>query len=129
QIVHQCGDNPATGDHAWLLARRAALPPRLAARYVVTPFVGPELADVFATAALVIGRAGAGTLNECCQLGLAALYIPLPGTSGDEQTANARLVARGGGAEILPQATLTSATLAERVVSLVRDPARLKEMG
>src|SRR5207237_7211349 len=55
QIVHQCGDNPATEDHAWLLARRAALPAPLTARYVVTPFVGRELADIFAAASLVIG--------------------------------------------------------------------------
>ena len=129
QIVHQCGDNPATGDLAWLRERRAALPPDLAARYVVTPFVGAELADLFAATSLVIGRAGAGTVNECCQLGLAALYVPLPGTSGDEQTANARLVERAGGAELLPQSLLTPATLAERVAALVSAPDRLKTMG
>ena len=129
QIVHQCGDNPTTGDHAWLLERQAALPARLAARYVVTPFVGAELADLFAAASLLISRAGAGTVNECCQLGVAALYIPLPGTRGDEQAANARLVAGVGGAEVLPQDALTPAALAERVIGLVTTPHRLKEMG
>jgi UDP-N-acetylglucosamine--N-acetylmuramyl-(pentapeptide) pyrophosphoryl-undecaprenol N-acetylglucosamine transferase len=129
QIVHQCGDNPTTGDHAWLLARRAALPAALAARYVVTPFVGAELADLFAAASLVIGRAGAGTVNECCQLGVAALFIPLPGTRGDEQTANARLVERAGGAAVLAQDALTPAALAERVSELVGAPHRLEEMG
>ncbi len=129
QIVHQCGDNPATGDLAWLRERRAALPPALAARYVVTPFVGGELADLFAAACLVIGRAGAGTVNECCQLGVAALYVPLPGTSGDEQTANARLVADAGGAELLPQASLTPSVLAEQVRALLTAPDRLKVMG
>jgi len=129
QIVHQSGDNPTTGDLAWLRERRAALPPALAARYVVTPFVGAELADLFAATSLVIGRSGAGTVNECCQLGIAALYVPLPGTSGDEQTANARLVERDGGAALLPQDALTPATLAERVVALVSAPDRLKAMG
>jgi UDP-N-acetylglucosamine--N-acetylmuramyl-(pentapeptide) pyrophosphoryl-undecaprenol N-acetylglucosamine transferase len=129
QIVHQCGDNPTTGDHAWLVERRGALPPALAARYVVTPFVRDELADLFAATSLVIGRAGAGTVNECCQLGLAALYVPLPGTSGDEQTANAQLVVRAGGAELLPQSALTTQTLVDRVRGLVEAPHRLKEMG
>lgn len=129
QIVHQCGDNPATGDHAWLLERRAALPESLAARYVVTPFVGTELADLFAAAALVVGRAGAGTVNECCQLGVAALYVPLPGTSGDEQTENARIVERAGGAEVLLQDSLTPAALATRVMALVKEPRRLEQMG
>ena len=60
------------------------------------------------------GRSGAGTVNECCHLGRAALYVPLPGTSGDEQTVNARLVEAAGGAVVLPQATLTPAGLSER---------------
>ena len=129
QVVHQCGDNPSTGDHAWLLGRRAALPPPLASRYVVTPTVGSELADLFAGAALVIGRAGAGTVNECCQLGVPALYIPLPGTSGDEQTANARVVASVGGAQILPQEALTGPALVECVQALLASLHHLKEMG
>ena len=129
QVLHQCGDNRATGDLAWLRARHAALPPALRARYVVTPSVGDELADLFAAVSLLVGRSGAGTLNECCHLGIAALYIPLPGTSGDEQTLNARMVADAGGAEVLAQAALTPAALAERVAALLQSPHRLKEMG
>jgi UDP-N-acetylglucosamine--N-acetylmuramyl-(pentapeptide) pyrophosphoryl-undecaprenol N-acetylglucosamine transferase len=129
QVIHQCGDNQTTGDRAWLEARRAALPPGLARRYTVLPFVGAELAAVFAAAALVVSRAGAGTVNECCQLGVPALYIPLPGASGDEQTANARYVERAGGCAILPQASLTPERLLERVKTLLGDPASLKEMG
>jgi UDP-N-acetylglucosamine--N-acetylmuramyl-(pentapeptide) pyrophosphoryl-undecaprenol N-acetylglucosamine transferase len=129
QCLHQSGDNRATGDRAWLEARRAALPPALAARYAIRPWVGEELADVYAAAALVVARAGAGTVNECCELGVAALYIPLPGARGDEQTVNARLVGRAGGCSILPQASLTPGLLAERIRSLLAEPARLKEMG
>jgi UDP-N-acetylglucosamine--N-acetylmuramyl-(pentapeptide) pyrophosphoryl-undecaprenol N-acetylglucosamine transferase len=129
QVIHQSGDSAATGDRAWLEARRRTLPPALAQRYTVLPWVGGELAAIYATAALVVARAGAGTVNECCHLGLAALYIPLPGASGDEQTANARLVGRAGGCAILPQATLTPDLLLERIRSLLAEPGRLKEMG
>jgi UDP-N-acetylglucosamine--N-acetylmuramyl-(pentapeptide) pyrophosphoryl-undecaprenol N-acetylglucosamine transferase len=129
QVIHQCGDSPLTGDLAWLQARREALPPALARRYTVLPWVGAELAGIYAAAALVVTRAGAGTVNECCQLGLPALYVPLPGARGDEQTANARLVGRAGGCSILPQNTLTPELLLERIRSLLADPARLKEMG
>jgi UDP-N-acetylglucosamine--N-acetylmuramyl-(pentapeptide) pyrophosphoryl-undecaprenol N-acetylglucosamine transferase len=128
-VVHQCGDNPATGDAAWLEGVRARLPDALARRYTIVRYVGAELAGLYATASLVIGRAGAGTVNECCQLGVPALYIPLPGASGDEQTANARLVAEAGGCAILPQAQLTPDVLLDRVLALLADPARLKEMG
>ncbi len=129
QIIHQCGDNPTTGDRAWLEARRAELPPALARRYAVAPYVGAELADVYAAAVLVVSRAGAGTVNECCQLGLPALYIPLPGARGDEQAANARLVERTGGAAVLPQSDLTPERLVAEVTALLADPRRLKEMG
>jgi UDP-N-acetylglucosamine--N-acetylmuramyl-(pentapeptide) pyrophosphoryl-undecaprenol N-acetylglucosamine transferase len=128
-LIHQCGDNPGTGDRAWLDARREALPPALARRYTVQPWVGAELAGIYATASLVVARSGAGTVNECCQLGLPALYIPRPGASGDEQTANARLVERAGGCAIAPQASLTPELLRERIQGLLAEPARLKEMG
>lgn len=129
QIVHQCGDNRATGDRAWLEERRRALPDRLARRYTILPWVGAELAAIYAAASLVVGRAGAGTVNECCQLGVPALYIPLPGARGDEQTANARLVGRAHGCSILPQPGLTPELLLERIQGLLADPARLKDMG
>lgn len=129
QVIHQCGDNPATGDRAWLEARRAELPPAPAHRYTIVPYVGAELADVYAAAALVVSRAGAGTVNECCQLGLPALYIPLPGARGDEQMASARLVERAGGAAVLPQPELTPGRLVAEVRALLAEPRRLKEMG
>jgi UDP-N-acetylglucosamine--N-acetylmuramyl-(pentapeptide) pyrophosphoryl-undecaprenol N-acetylglucosamine transferase len=91
--------------------------------------VGAELRDVYAAAALVIGRSGAGTVNECCQLGLPALYVPLPGTSGDEQTANARLAEAAGGAVVFPQVSLTPGGLVEAVGRLLADPAALAAMG
>ncbi len=129
QVIHQCGDNPTTGDRAWLEERRAALPPALARRYTLKPWVGEELAPIYAAASLVIGRAGAGTVNECCHLGVPALYIPLPGSSGDEQMANARVVERAGGCAVLPQSELTPARLVERVRELLADTAALKHMG
>ena len=129
QVIHQCGDNPATGDRIWLEERRAALPPALARRYTLKPWVGEELAPIYAAASLVIGRAGAGTVNECCHLGVPALYVPLPGASGDEQMANARVVERAGGCAVLPQSELTPARLVDRVRELLADTAALKQMG
>ncbi len=129
QLIHQSGDNKTTGDLAWLGERARALPDRLRPRYALQPYVGAELRDVYAAAVLVIGRSGAGTVNECCQLGLPALYVPLPGTSGDEQTANARLVEAAGGAVVFPQVSLTPDGLVEAVGRLLGDPGALAAMG
>jgi UDP-N-acetylglucosamine--N-acetylmuramyl-(pentapeptide) pyrophosphoryl-undecaprenol N-acetylglucosamine transferase len=128
QLVHQCGESAETGDRDWLRRVAEALPPDLRARYTLRPHVGSELAHVYAAADLVVGRSGAGTVNECCQLGLPALFIPLPGTSGDEQTANARLVERAGGAAVLPQASLSAGRLVEAVAELLGDRGRLRAM-
>ena len=129
QIVHQCGSNAVTNERRWLEDRRAKLPPHLARRYTVVPYVGAELAGIYAAAALVVARAGAGTVNECCHLGVPALYIPLPGASGDEQTANARFVERAGGCAMLRQSALTPERLLERVRALLADPGELKSMS
>jgi UDP-N-acetylglucosamine--N-acetylmuramyl-(pentapeptide) pyrophosphoryl-undecaprenol N-acetylglucosamine transferase len=129
QILHQCGDNRETGDRLWLQDKALALPPELRPRFAVRPWVGEELRDVYAAAALCIGRSGAGTVNECCQLGVPALFVPLPGTSGDEQTANARLVAEAGGALVLPQSELEPETLTAAVRRLLDDREALAAMG
>src|SRR5262249_17239540 len=129
QVIHQCGDNPVTGDRAWLEERRAALSHALAGRYTLKPWIGEELAAIYAAATLTIGRAGAGTVNECCHLRGPALYIPPPGSSGDEQMANARVVERAGGCAVLPQSELTPARLVERVTELLADRAALRKMG
>ena len=129
QVIHQCGDNPATGDRRWLEELRGQLPGPLARRYTIIPYVGDELAAIYAAAALVVARAGAGTVNECCHLGLPAIYIPLPGARGDEQTANARVVERTGGCVVLPQSELTPERLLTAVRTLLTEPRRLKDMG
>ena len=129
QVVHQSGDNQETGDLAWLRSRADALPADLGRRYALRPYVGAELRHLFAAADLVVGRSGAGTVNECCHLGKPAVYIPLPGSSGDEQTANARLVEEAGGAVLIPQAALTAERLVETVKGLLADPGALRKMA
>ena len=129
QILHQCGDRAETGDHAWLQELSRALPPASRARYAVTPYVGAELRDVYAAAALLVGRSGAGTVTECCGLGVPAVFVPLPGASGDEQTANARLVEAAGGAVVLPQGELTAESLVDTLTRLLADRAGLQAMG
>jgi len=78
---------------------------------------------------IAITRAGATTVAELCAAGIPALYIPLPWAADDHQTANAQAVTRIGGAEVLPQATTTSAHLAARLRALLGDRALVARMG
>jgi UDP-N-acetylglucosamine--N-acetylmuramyl-(pentapeptide) pyrophosphoryl-undecaprenol N-acetylglucosamine transferase len=128
QLVHQCGRNEFD-DERWLAGEAARLAPAARVRYRVEAFVTDALADLYAAAALVVGRAGAGTVTELCAGGLPAVLVPLPGARGDEQTANARILADAGAAVLLPEAELTSERLVALVGPLLADPARLKHMA
>jgi UDP-N-acetylglucosamine--N-acetylmuramyl-(pentapeptide) pyrophosphoryl-undecaprenol N-acetylglucosamine transferase len=93
------------------------------------PFVTGGLGDLYAAASLVVGRAGGGTVTELAALGLPSVLIPLPGARGDEQTANARVLAEAGAAVLLPERELTAGRLVGLVGELLADPARLASMG
>jgi UDP-N-acetylglucosamine--N-acetylmuramyl-(pentapeptide) pyrophosphoryl-undecaprenol N-acetylglucosamine transferase len=58
-----------------------------------------------------------------------AVFVPLPGARGDEQTANARLVEAAGGAVVLPQGELTPERLVDTLTRLLADRAGLLAMG
>lgn len=129
QVVHQCGEGPeGSGDDLRSLqAAREKLPEELKRRYVVQAFVGDEIGDVYALARLVIGRAGAGTVNEVANLGKASVLVPLPGAQ--EQKANAEVLEREGGAVMLLQDDLSGKKLMEVIGGLLGDEGKLRRMG
>jgi UDP-N-acetylglucosamine--N-acetylmuramyl-(pentapeptide) pyrophosphoryl-undecaprenol N-acetylglucosamine transferase len=131
QVVHQCGEGPdGSGDDLRALRHtREELAPDLRRRYRVQAFVGEEIGDVYALATLVVGRAGAGTVNELASLGKPAVLVPLPGSAGGEQEANARALEKEGGAVVLLQSDLTPDSLADTVCGLIQDPTRLRTMS
>ena len=127
-ILHQCGPTDANGDLPILESARKDLPVELQSRYAIRERIGTELADVYAAAALVIGRAGAGTVAELAALGKPSLLIPLPGTGGDEQTLNARVLSQAGASVLLPQDQLTAARLIQEIETLLA-PGTLETMA
>lgn len=129
QIVHQCGPAAMNGDYPRLLEARANLPTDLRDRYVVRERIRPELADIYACTDLVIGRSGGGTVAELALLGKPSILIPLPGTSSDEQTRNAQVLANAGGAILLPQSELSPERLTHQVAALIADPDHRAKMA
>jgi UDP-N-acetylglucosamine--N-acetylmuramyl-(pentapeptide) pyrophosphoryl-undecaprenol N-acetylglucosamine transferase len=75
----------------------------------------PDMADRVAAADLVVCRAGATTIAELIAARRAAILVPFAGAADDHQTANARELARAGGAEVIPEAEATAGRLADRI--------------
>jgi UDP-N-acetylglucosamine--N-acetylmuramyl-(pentapeptide) pyrophosphoryl-undecaprenol N-acetylglucosamine transferase len=129
QIVHQVGPARANNDFARLSSLRDRLPEHLARRYVVQEFIRDELPDVFAMTDIVVGRAGAGTVSELGYLGLPSVLIPLPGTWGDEQRKNARVLSSIDAAIVLEQSETDANTLGDAIEELIKDADRRDRMA
>jgi UDP-N-acetylglucosamine--N-acetylmuramyl-(pentapeptide) pyrophosphoryl-undecaprenol N-acetylglucosamine transferase len=84
-----------------------------------------DMPDKIADAHLVIARAGASTIAELTAAGRPAILVPLPSATDDHQTANAREMARAGGARMIPQHEFTPETLARQIEALAEDPQAL----
>ncbi|HXF35603.1 MAG TPA: UDP-N-acetylglucosamine--N-acetylmuramyl-(pentapeptide) pyrophosphoryl-undecaprenol N-acetylglucosamine transferase, partial [Actinomycetota bacterium] len=112
--------------HAGQLDRAGEEAGALAVRAV--PFL-ERMELAYAAADLVVSRAGASTVAEVAVCGLPAILVPYPHATANHQEANARALARAGGAVVLPDAELGPEALAARVVELVDAPHRMETMG
>ena len=85
----------------------------------------PDLPDRLGWSHLVISRAGASTIAELTAAGRPAILIPLPSATDDHQTANAREMAKAGGARAIAQNRFTPIELAKQMQKLGLDPESL----
>lgn len=83
------------------------------------PFID-DMANRYASADLVICRAGALTVAELAAAGVASVLVPYPHAVDDHQTGNARFLADAGAAVLMPQTELTP----HRLAALLRDMNR-----
>jgi UDP-N-acetylglucosamine--N-acetylmuramyl-(pentapeptide) pyrophosphoryl-undecaprenol N-acetylglucosamine transferase len=87
-----------------------------------------EFAQALAAADLVVARAG-GSLFEVAAHGRPAILIPYPHAAADHQATNARWMARGGAAVVVPDGELSAARLARETAILLADPQRMRAMA
>ncbi len=78
---------------------------------------------------LVISRAGASTVFEVTAVGRPAVFVPYPHATDNHQDANARTVAKGGGARVVPQDKFTVTACRETLEALANDPLTLTKMA
>jgi UDP-N-acetylglucosamine--N-acetylmuramyl-(pentapeptide) pyrophosphoryl-undecaprenol N-acetylglucosamine transferase len=116
QIVQQC--RPDDIDRVRARYAELGIPADLST--YITDMPG-KIADTH----LVIARAGASTIAELTAAGRPAILVPLPIATDDHQTANAREMAKAGGARMIPQPEFTPETLARQIEALAEDPQAL----
>ena len=119
-VTHQTGER----DHG--AVRRVYADAGLTAR--VEPFL-EQMPDAMRDADVVVCRAGATTLAEIAAVGRAALLVPWPGAADGHQRLNADVFVRAGAADVMPQAGMTGALLAERLLQLAGAGARRRRMA
>ena len=91
----------------------------------VEPFF-KDLPERMAAAHLVICRSGASTVCELGVIGRPALLVPLPHALEGDQLHNAKAFEDSGGGWLVPQESLTSQALCERLATLVNEPDGLR---
>lgn len=82
-----------------------------------------------AIADVAVSRAGANTIHELAVCAVPSILIPYPHATAGHQELNARELERAGAAEVYLDAELTPEGLARRIVSLVEDDRRRREMA
>ncbi|MDX1589856.1 MAG: undecaprenyldiphospho-muramoylpentapeptide beta-N-acetylglucosaminyltransferase [Oleiphilaceae bacterium] len=120
QVRHQSGSPD-------LVETRAAYAD-LGVEAEVSAFI-EDMAEAYGWADLVLCRAGALTLAELCAAGVASVLVPFPHAVDDHQTENARFLASGEAALVVPQNELTQSNLQALLQDLLTDRKRLLAMA
>ncbi len=110
---------------------RAAYRAAKADHALVEPFI-TDMAWAYANADLALCRAGASTLAELACAGLPAILVPYPFAARDHQRHNAQALVDRGAAVMMDQSEFAgekAGVLADRILDLVSDPARLTQMS
>jgi UDP-N-acetylglucosamine--N-acetylmuramyl-(pentapeptide) pyrophosphoryl-undecaprenol N-acetylglucosamine transferase len=120
QIIH------LTGDRDDRLA--AANYQREYIPHYVAPF-HHRMEEAYSAADLVISRAGAASLSELSQFGLASILIPYPYATDDHQTCNAKVFVDVGAAELQQERHVTPEAFSALISNLLSDDRRREQMS
>ncbi len=119
RIVHQTG----TAEHE-ALAREFAF---AGVNGEVVPFI-KDMAAAFGDADIVVGRAGAGGVNEIAAAGMASILVPLPFAADDHQKENAKTLVDAAAARMILDSDMSGERLFREVEDLRSKPDSLARM-
>ncbi|MEN2750180.1 undecaprenyldiphospho-muramoylpentapeptide beta-N-acetylglucosaminyltransferase [Psychrobacter sp. FBL11] len=114
EVQHQCGRNNEQATKTAYDSEDLS-----AHKFTVQPFID-DMAAAYNWADIIVCRAGALTVTEIQNVGIAAIFVPLPHAVDDHQTANARTLTSHDAAILLPQSELTAQRLSDELAALDR---------
>ncbi|MDO4250299.1 MAG: undecaprenyldiphospho-muramoylpentapeptide beta-N-acetylglucosaminyltransferase [Moraxella sp.] len=115
-VRHQCGKD---NHNDMLVAYSQANIDTHRHTFVLSPFI-EDMSEAYAWADVVVCRAGALTVTEISNAGVAAIFVPLPHAVDDHQTANANSLTEHGAGLLLPQNQLTAESLTQTLAALTK---------
>lgn len=93
----------------------------------ILPFIS-DMAAAFASADLVVARAGAGAVSEIAAARMPSLLVPLPFAADDHQRKNAEALVIERAARMVPDSEMNGERLFREVEALRNNPAELTAM-
>ncbi|MCB9603580.1 MAG: undecaprenyldiphospho-muramoylpentapeptide beta-N-acetylglucosaminyltransferase [Sandaracinus sp.] len=88
-----------------------------------------DMAQAYASAALVVARAGATTLAELQAIGRPSILVPYPFAADDHQTKNAKVLEEAGAAIAIAQDSLDAQSLSAALGGLLDDEEARRAMA
>src|SRR5467141_2776788 len=119
-IVHQ------TGERDYNAVRTAYARREFPAE--VVPFL-TNMAERFASADVIVCRAGAITAAEIAASGRAAIFIPFGHATDSHQLRNAQEMALAGAGRVIPEPELTPERLCSEIFSLLDQPGEIERQS
>jgi UDP-N-acetylglucosamine--N-acetylmuramyl-(pentapeptide) pyrophosphoryl-undecaprenol N-acetylglucosamine transferase len=83
----------------------------------------------FASADVVVSRAGMSTVSELAAAGKPSILVPLPTAADQHQLRNAEAMERIGAARLVLDEEFNGPRLVQEVMRLAREPGLLEKMG
>lgn len=121
EILHQTG--PGQEKIVTQTAEALIRDKELLVRYHARGFLDVErLHAAETTAALIISRAGSGSIYEIALHGKPSILIPIPEDISHDQRTNAYAYARTGAAEVIEERNLTPHLLVSEITRMMNDP-------
>lgn len=115
-VRHQCGK--ANHQEMLVAYSQAGIDTSLHT-FEVLPFID-DMAAAYTWADVIVCRAGALTVTEISNAGVAAIFVPLPHAVDDHQTANAKYLTDQKAGILMPQSSLTGKSLSDILSILTR---------